>query len=413
MNPSKLLLSLMVALSVGTAAAQSNVTIYGTADVSVQGQNTMQGSARAGGPEGGVTAIKSNGSLLGFKGTEDLGNGNKALFQVETQVNMTGANGNQANIATQGQAFNYMRDSFLGLSSKYGTVLGGYNSTPYRNTLLSFDVFPGDSSDATILNVFGRTYTGAGGSQSAGTAGYAANQTAAFRATSIAYAMPTLYGINGSIAYTGNGGNNGTNNQINGTVSGDIYTALVAPNSALGFNLGWTGYGVNVTGAYQNAGYTNSTSSNVSSLQNTQNYTIGAQYTGITGLKVGALYGRNTINTNQTATTTAAKGASNSLWVGASYRFGNNEPRVSYALTSNTSGLANSSQFGSQNGGNQWNLGWGYYLSKRTQVYGLVSGIHNNANGVYNFYNATGGANNNLTGGQQLVTYGVGLRSNF
>lgn len=400
----------IVALSImalsSAAFAQANVTVYGTADVSVQGQTISQGVARDGGPAGSVTQINSNGSLLGFKGTESLGNGNKALFQIETQVNLNGSQNGTTAVGYNGSTvnpFGIMRDSFIGFDSKYGTVKAGYLSTPYRATLLSYDVFPGDYSDASVLGFFGNTT-----SNSAGVAGTPANavQNAAIRATALAYQMPTLYGITGSIAYTGNGGNNGTNNQVNNPGQNGQLT----PNGVFGFNLGWSGYGVGINGAFQQAHYTNTPGFGVSPLGQSTNYLIGAQYTGIPGLKTGVVYGRNIIGVNADGDQGAAKGSNNSIWVGASYRFGNNEPRVSWGNNSNTSGLAQNTTFGSQNGANQWNLGWGYYLSKRTQVYGLVSHLNNNANGVTNFINNSGAT---LTGGEQLTTYGVGMRTNF
>jgi predicted porin len=75
---------------------------------------------------------------------------------------------------------------------------------------------------------------------------------------------------------------------------------------------------------------------------------------------------------------------------------------------SNTSGSEN---YGGQDGANQWTANVGYYLSKRTQVYGIVSGLKNNANSVYNL--ASGGTSLQSTGGQSFLTYGMGMRTNF
>jgi len=107
------------------AFAQTNVTIYGVADVSAQGTNMSKGvNPGTTKNEGGSFNMKSNSSLIGFKGTEDLGNGLKGLFQVETNVNLTGTNGNQG-VTTSGTTFGSMRDSYVGVSSKYGTAMGG------------------------------------------------------------------------------------------------------------------------------------------------------------------------------------------------------------------------------------------------------------------------------------------------
>jgi hypothetical protein len=61
------------------AQAQSNVTIYGLVDAGVVSER--------GGAAGSLTKVTSGiggQSRLGFKGTEDLGNGLSAIFQLET-----------------------------------------------------------------------------------------------------------------------------------------------------------------------------------------------------------------------------------------------------------------------------------------------------------------------------------------
>ena len=415
----KKIIALAVAGLSTAAIAQTNVTIYGVADVSGQGTNLSQGVNPSTKPSGGSFNLKNNSSLIGFKGTESLGNGLNGLFQIETNVNMTGGSAvaSSNTSGTAGTTFGQMRDSFVGVSSKYGTVLGGYMSTPYRSALTSFDVMPGATGDGRNENLIGKV----GGTSSA--------LASSVRATALAYALPTMYGFNGSIAYTGS-----TNN---GNTEATAATNIL--RQALSLNLGWSGYGVDIKGAFQQAGIVGNTT-NVNALNATTagtaqavttttinqlsqtdisgytSYLIGAAYTGVPGLKVAALYNRNTVGLNTaTVGTTAAnasltnanKGSNNQYWLGASYRFGNNEPRISWAQTSNTNfngGTPN-------DGGRQWTANWGYYLSKRTQVYGLVSGIKNNQNGAWNM--ASGGSNLTATAGQSVLTYGAGLRTNF
>ena len=400
----KSLVALSIAALSTAAAAQSNVTIYGTADVSAQGTNATTHVGASTGTTGGAFNLKANDSSLGFKGTEDLGNGLKALFQAESYVNLTG--GQQGVATNNGNFFGYMKDSYVGLNNKYGTVLGGYLSTPYRASVNSFDVFPGDRSDSVIENVIGKQRFGYG--NGTGATGYV-QADSTVRATALAYAMPTLYGVDGSIAYTGSN-NNGTNNQTVNQVGSTTQTTLGLQN-AFTFNLGWTGYGVNVKGAFSQA-KVNATLQD-GNLQTTTpfngytSYLVGAQYTGMPGLKVAALYNRNSLGTNSEGNLGAQKGSNNQVYVGASYRFGNNEPRASYISSSDTSGIGGIGQ----DGGTQWNLGWGYYLSKRTQVYGMVTQYKNNANGVWAPMQT--GTNILPTGGQTTTTYGAGLRQAF
>ena len=441
----KKIIALAVAGLSTAAIAQTNVTIYGVADVSGQGTNMTGGTARdysstsGKAASGGAFNLKNNSSLIGFKGTEDLGNGNKALFQVETNVNVTG--GGNGPVAQSGNsAFGSLRDTYVGMSSKYGTGLAGYLSTPFRSTLTSFDVMPGATGDGRIESMMGQVRMGGQSlGFSAGSTGYV-QANSSVRATAIAYVMPTLYGFNGSLAYTGSG-NNGSTNQTTGgalttNATGTALTSqtVAAPQGAISLNLGWTGYGVNIAGAFQQAKVNNTQTLTVPvtvadvntvpvsvpvsgattlNVQGLTSYLVGASYTGLPGLKASVVYNRNTVSTNSPNANSvldgAAKGSNNAIYVGASYRFGNNEPRLSYQNVSNTNGLG--SGYNAQDGATQWTANWGYYLSKRTQVYGIISGIKNNANAVYNM--ASGGSALQPTGGQGLISYGAGLRTNF
>ena len=366
--------------------------------------------------QGGAFGMTNNSSLIGFKGTEDLGNGLKALFQVETNVSITGNNGNGGNVAgTTNSGFGSARDSYVGLNSKYGTVLGGYLSTPYRSALTSFDVMPGATGSGRIENLVGNlrwnnqnTAAATALDNGVNTGGMAVGQSV--RSTALAYVMPTMYGFTGALAYTGSN-RNGWGNEGAATAPSATSVTTVAPQSAISLNLGWEGYGIGIKGAYQQAkvNYAQdfNTTGGVNNLQGATSYLVGAQYTGVPGLKVAAVYNRNTVGVNGTPVNGAMKGSNNQVWVGASYRFGNNEPRLSFASTGNTNGIEGVGQDGAR----QWTANWGYYLSKRTQVYGLVSGLGNNANGIYTM--AGNGTNLLPTGGQRTVTYGAGLRTNF
>lgn len=415
----KKIIALAVAGLSTAAIAQTNVTIYGVADVSAQGYNMGSSKAQANADsgrtaQGGAFGMTNNSSLIGFKGTESLGNGLNALFQIETNVSVTGgATGPTAN--TTNSSFGSARDSYVGLSSKYGTVLGGYLTTPYRAVVTGFDVMPGATGVGRSENIIGMTRMNnqnVGGMVNAAskvdTGGAYIGQSV--RATALAYALPTLYGFNGSIAYTGSN-RNAWGNEGASTVSATGTTVTqVAPQSAISLNLGWEGYGIGIKGAYQQA-KVNYSQADTNPFQGATSYVIGAQYTGIQGLKVAAMYNRNTIGLNQAGAGAtqigAQKGSNNQVWAGVSYRFGNNEPRLSFASSGNTNGINGVGQDGAR----QWTANWGYYLSKRTQVYGLVSGIGNNANGIYNM--AGSGVALSPTGGQNIMTYGAGLRTNF
>lgn len=442
----KKIVALAVAGLSTAAFAQTNVTIYGVADVSGQGFNQSNVKNGANGVDGGnLFAVQSNSSLIGFKGTEDLGNGLKALFQAETELNLAGNrntdNGARTNTGvgygSTTSVFTNLRDSYVGVSSKYGSGMAGYLSTPLRATLTSFDVMPGATGSSQIDKQMAAMRIGG------------ADYSTSIRATGIAYALPTMYGFNGSIAYTGSNNNGGSNATNPTSCSTAVSACSIAPQSAFGFNLGWTGYGVNVQGAFQQNNNsvtpnyaTGSISGNtVNGLSaptsgqfgNFTSYLIGAAYTGVPGLKLSTAYIRNTLGTNGTAslpntgaatiaadgtvtyasktganvTQGAGKVTNNQLFAGASYRMGNWEPRISATWSSDVNG-SNYQQLGSR----QWTANVGYFLSKRTQVYGLVSNLNNSANQNYTFGQQTNGMG--TTGlGSNLFTYGAGMRTTF
>ena len=160
----KSLLALAVAAAVSPAAfAQTNVTLYGIADVGVSGDRTGLG--------GQSTAIRVNSgymstSRFGITGTEDLGAGLKGIFTLELGFNgdtggFTSYRGNpgaptaspqttagttttNAALANTNQfgsniSAGFNRRSFVGLQSAFGTIALGRDYTPFFWAQLATD----------------------------------------------------------------------------------------------------------------------------------------------------------------------------------------------------------------------------------------------------------------------------------
>lgn len=111
----KHLLALAALASVsGVAVAQSNVTVYGIMDMSYANVNKTNS---AGARTQGIDSSNWMPSVIGFTGTEDLGGGLKANFQLESDLAVdTGVNNNGL----------FRRISTVGLSSnQFGTVKFG------------------------------------------------------------------------------------------------------------------------------------------------------------------------------------------------------------------------------------------------------------------------------------------------
>jgi predicted porin len=108
--------------AVGSASAQSNVTLYGVTDVAIGQFKTGVGAA-----ELTQTKLESAGlstSRWGMKGSEDLGGGLKANFVLEGGMLMD--TGEQK---TPGFVFD--RVAIVGFSGGFGAVTFGRQTTPY------------------------------------------------------------------------------------------------------------------------------------------------------------------------------------------------------------------------------------------------------------------------------------------
>ena len=203
----KKLIALAVAGLASTGAfAQSNVTVYGTADVSF---DVVRASNVANGYDlGNTNRVSSNSSHIGFKGAEALGNGLTALFQIESGVNFD--TGNASNTFAS-------RDTFAGLSStSLGTVVFGKLTGPTRAMGGMLDVNAGSTgigANAGIIGKLGNNLLSAGSNGSGPNIGGAACATRSAVCTSVfddrwtnavAYVSPTFAGLNATVAYVAN-----------------------------------------------------------------------------------------------------------------------------------------------------------------------------------------------------------------
>jgi predicted porin len=122
----------------GVAMAQSSVTIYGNADVSVDHVKRTQGAAAASAKYSAtrVSPSATSQTSFGFKGVEDLGGGMKASFVLEGQLNHdTGA------LSQDGRIFG--RQSYVGLTTNFGEVRLGRQYAPifYSTALVTTERF--------------------------------------------------------------------------------------------------------------------------------------------------------------------------------------------------------------------------------------------------------------------------------
>lgn len=118
------------------AQTANPVTLYGRVYVTLESVEAKGGAT----PVPRRTRVEDQSSLFGIRGTEDLGGGLKAFFQLETAFR---ADQNNTTFAT--------RNSGVGLQGGWGSVLIGRWDMPYKVTAYAVDAF----GDLTIGGITG------------------------------------------------------------------------------------------------------------------------------------------------------------------------------------------------------------------------------------------------------------------
>jgi predicted porin len=124
----KSLIALAVLAASGAAMAQSSVTLYGVADVGLAYTDDGVDTKTS------MDSGNRNGSRWGLRGTEDLGNGLKAMFVLESGFNLdTGAQADSARL--------FNRQAYVGFNGGFGTVKLGRQTNPIFSNSSTFDPF--------------------------------------------------------------------------------------------------------------------------------------------------------------------------------------------------------------------------------------------------------------------------------
>jgi len=108
------------------AQTGAQVTLYGRANMDLEFVKAS-GAGAADGSTTTVTRVSSNSSRFGLRGTEALGGGLTAFFQVENSVNWDGNGAGNANTIAN-------RETFVGLQGSYGQIWLGRSLSPYDDT---------------------------------------------------------------------------------------------------------------------------------------------------------------------------------------------------------------------------------------------------------------------------------------
>jgi predicted porin len=304
----------------GAAQAQSTVTLYGVADV-----YAGQKSTTVGGTKLKQTVVDSNGmntSRFGFRGTEDLGSGLKAIFTMEAGLLLDSGSANQ----NGGGLFS--RQTFVGLSGNFGTATLGRQYTAYDALFAGTN----NSYDATYFATTANVWNN-------GVAGYSSRANNSF-----AYASPVFSGFSGAFVLAG----------------GEDKTAAVKASRSNSFHVKYANGPLLVGYAYQNEKF--NAGSTVASL--TPNTATGDRtynlFAGSYDFGVAKVTGGYNTAKQERSTPAAANGKDKEFQVGVSAPFG---------AATVAAGYTRSKADNSDRRGTGYSLLGTYDLSKRTRLY--------------------------------------------
>lgn len=140
----KLLFAALAALAVSTGAyAQSSVQVYGTLDVGAAYSDSEQVTGTPGVKSGIYSGIWTP-SSIGFKGSENLGSGMKAVFVLDYAINVANNSGIDA-----------ANEQSLGIESPYGTVKAGRLEATESVYQRRFDAM-GKTSFSPLTSLYGQ-----------------------------------------------------------------------------------------------------------------------------------------------------------------------------------------------------------------------------------------------------------------
>lgn len=365
----KRILVLAVAAAIASPAFADSTTIYGAVDVAFDVTDNGVVS---------TNQVSSQVTKLGFKGDEDLGDGLSAVWQIEQQIDID-------NSTASATSKNYFasRNSFGALkSASLGTVLLGYNDTPYKIATRNLDVFVDSLAD-------NRSLMGGGKAAQA-----SASVHDARLGDIVVYLSPNINGFSAIAAY--------------------VAGAELAAASADVKGSAWSLAGIyNAGPLYASLAYQTISGSTAAVTSQAIFSAIGPNHTA-TAWKLGGGYTVDALQINAVYEKTSDDlGAGNSdafgrtdWYLAAKYTIGNDAVKAAYT-SAGQNATANTDA-------KQISLGYDHNLSKNTKVYALYSKINNNSGQKYTFNASTSTAGGfAVAAGNDPSVWSLGLRHTF
>ena len=311
------LAALIIGAFATSAQAQSNVTVYGVVDL---------GIAKTTG--GALLERENQASRIGFKGTEDLGNGLKAIFNLESEFKAdTGA---LATVSTTSTTL-FDRQAWVGLTGNFGTVYLGRTKDLIDGTLARVDPF----NTYGVIGKINEPVMRGGQSPNGAQAIPSASVVGASRVSNaVTYNSPSFSGFVISGQYVAS--------EIKDADSG--FSALVTFDDGP---------------ASAHAGYQRKVQIAANAIPEPKLWIVGGGY------KFGPA--KVTLDYSKADTDVAATGTFKNFLLGLAYDIGGGAIKASYVKQKQDSSTVSGKETAKAYG-----LGYDYPLSKRTAVYGYA-----------------------------------------
>jgi predicted porin len=309
----KLLTAAIAAALITPLAAQADEgpTVYGVAHASVESWDVDGGADN--------WQVRSRQSVLGIKGSEDLGNGLKAIYKMEFQIdiadNSTGATGNINS-----------RNQYVGLAGGWGTFLLGRHDSPTKMMTISRDKFNTTIGDWNEVRASAN----------------AASPSDLRRDNAIMYISPAFNGLTVAAMV-----NPGETNEDDGIDDGYRGIGAKYVNGPIYIGAGWE--------EIETVGTNNDEQENwrIAGSYQFGDFNIGGLYEDQSDIMAGGV---------------AQQGIDGEIWqISASYTFGNNVVKAMYQESEKDRAA------GADIEEETWSIGLDHNLSKRTKVYAVYS----------------------------------------